>query len=227
MLCWRSTRFFTSALVAMSVLGAVACATAGPTVVLVRHAEKADDSKDPPLTEKGRERADSLVRLLGRTDVDAIYSSEYERTQATVAPLAAASGLRTEVISAREPEVLLETLRNHAPDDVIVVSGHSNTLPAMLSELGAANVPTIEHHEYDRVFLVTLRGNSPPIVVELAFGAVSEPPTASMPTNPNDGVSPVPENGGEPAPALEPGEGPSAGGDEVVAPNTETTGADG
>ncbi len=190
-----------AALLLALVLGAFAsgCATAGPTVVLVRHAEKADDSKDPPLTAKGHQRAKALQRLLSRTGVDAIYSSEYQRTQATVAPLSDATGIRTEVISAREPEVLLEKLRSHAPDDVVVVAGHSNTVPDLIAQLGAEVPPAIEHHEYDRVFLVTLRPNGPPVVVELAFGDESVEGVAPMEAaDDEDTVDPVPASvGGE------------------------------
>lgn len=168
------------------------CATAGPTVVMVRHAEKADDSKDPPLTAEGHQRAKDLQRLLSRTGVDAIYSSEYVRTRATVAPLSEATGIRTEVVSAREPEVLLEKLRAHAPDDVVVVAGHSNTVPALIEQLGAEVPPAIDHHEYDRVFLVTLRPNGPPVVVELAFGDVSAPHSVDGAAEETDSVAPLP-----------------------------------
>ena len=46
------------------------------TFILTRHAEKGDDgTKDPDLTQAGNERAQSLVRLLKNTKVDAIYST--------------------------------------------------------------------------------------------------------------------------------------------------------
>ena len=47
------------------------------TLYLVRHAEKelsADDPKDPPLTECGEQRAESLAYFLASVDLDAVYS---------------------------------------------------------------------------------------------------------------------------------------------------------
>ena len=136
-------RLFTVVAALFCAVTSSACATAGPTVVLVRHAEKADDGEDPPLTTAGRARAASLVRLLERTGVDAIYTSEYARTRSTVEPLAAATGLTAEIVSAREPEQLFEKLRSHAPDDVVVVAGHPNTLPAIMEMMGATEPPAI------------------------------------------------------------------------------------
>ena len=71
------------------------------TAYLVRHAEKVTsdeamvvaDPRDPPLTEAGEARAETLADLLSNKGITAIYSSDYTRTRDTAEPLAATLGL--------------------------------------------------------------------------------------------------------------------------------------
>jgi len=70
------------------------------TVFLVRHAEKADAPReDPPLLETGTARAQLLARILGKSGIKAIYTSQYLRTKATAEPLAKQLGIASVVIS--------------------------------------------------------------------------------------------------------------------------------
>src|SRR5690606_3438451 len=73
-------------------------------VVVVRHAEKADDGgSDPALSGAGHERAASLARSLAGRNVVAIYTTGFRRTRDTVAPTATAQGLAVTVYDAHEP----------------------------------------------------------------------------------------------------------------------------
>ncbi len=58
------------------------------TYYIVRHAEKADVSKDPLLSDIGNARATALKDILLITGIDYIFVSDMKRTQETVAPLA-------------------------------------------------------------------------------------------------------------------------------------------
>src|SRR5205823_820783 len=62
-------------------------------VFLVRHAEKADLSKDAALSAAGEARARALAERLREAGVTAIYTSEYRRTKQTAQPLARALGI--------------------------------------------------------------------------------------------------------------------------------------
>jgi broad specificity phosphatase PhoE len=59
------------------------------TVIVVRHAEVAARTTDPPLSEAGMERARTLASMLAASGVKAVYVTEFARTQQTAQPLAA------------------------------------------------------------------------------------------------------------------------------------------
>ena len=57
-------------------------------VYLVRHAEKVDESRDPPLSAAGLERAALLAEMLRDAGITHLHSTDLERTRDTAAPLA-------------------------------------------------------------------------------------------------------------------------------------------
>jgi phosphohistidine phosphatase SixA len=128
---------------------------AGPESVffLVRHAEKADQSEDPPLTEQGRLRAEGLARLLKDAGVERIYSSDFTRTRETAAPLADALGLEVVSYDPKALSALADVLLSSSGRSLIV--GHSNTTPELAGLLGGAPGPPIPEDEYDRLYVLT------------------------------------------------------------------------
>ena len=157
------------------------------TLILVRHTEKSkDDRMDPSLTEEGAVRAQDLARLVGAMGVTGLLHTEYKRTRDTLAPLAEAHGLESEVIGAAEMPKLMERLRTAKAGEVIAVAGHSNTIPAIAyafgvtlpgldpiakgSKSGHGNLP---HGAYDRVHVLA-PGMTSAALVELRYGEPSE-----------------------------------------------------
>jgi broad specificity phosphatase PhoE len=134
-------------------------AAASPTIYLVRHAERAAISgrvpTDTGLSREGEARAQALASLLKDAGITAIYTSEYRRTQETAAPLAKSLGIRPEVIPADDQRSLVAKLRGSTGN--VLVVGHSNTLPALLSALGINTRITIGEGDYDNLFEVKLR----------------------------------------------------------------------
>lgn len=122
---------------------------------LVRHAEKADQSEDPPLTEQGRARAEGLARLLKDAGVGTIYSSDFVRTRDTAAPLARALGLEVTSYDPKALPALADALLA-SPGRYLVV-GHSNTTPEMAGLLGGEPGAPIPEDEYDRLYALTHR----------------------------------------------------------------------
>jgi len=160
------------------------------TVILVRHAEKDAESKDPrdpSLSAAGQARAEELARLLGASAATHLYTSELRRTRETLAPLAARLGIASEALPAAKPEDLLARLDALPAGAVAVVCGHSNTVPRIASLLGVEiaglvevqKMPMLADESYDRVFVITRPASGPASCLELAYGAPAAPKTSS------------------------------------------------
>ena len=149
-----------------------------PTVVMVfRHAEKAaGPGSDPSLSEAGRQRAQSLIDVAGEAGVTAIYSSQFKRTQETVAPLAAHLGIpvTTAEISranlATYPKQLAETILAEHRGETVAVVNHSNTVGPIVEALGGAAVPEIAEDEYDHFLIVIILAAGPVRTIRAQYG---------------------------------------------------------
>ncbi|MCH8328182.1 MAG: histidine phosphatase family protein [Candidatus Marinimicrobia bacterium] len=128
------------------------------TVILVRHAEKsATPPDDPLLSSAGSMRAIALAGMLKEAGIDVIISSEYQRTRATVAPLAKTLGLEPLIFPAREQGELIAAIGSAYRGQTVLISGHSNTVPSIMADLGVHSLSEISEQEYDNLFMVTVR----------------------------------------------------------------------
>ena len=132
------------------------------TIIFVRHAEKvATPANNPSLSPAGRQRVAELTRQLVDADVvagiDAIYSTPYKRTQETVRPLADALNLPINNYDASDTEEVLTTILKKHKGKIILVVGHSNTVPVLIFNLGASKkVPPIDENEYDNIYIISI-----------------------------------------------------------------------
>ena len=133
--------------------GATSSALGTTRVFVVRHADR--QGSDDTLSAAGFERAAALARLLEPTALDAIYATQYERTQQTVAPTAKAQGLVPNLLDARD-DVAAHLLAEH-PGQTLLVAGHSNTVPEILRRLGVEPAIELSEDRYGDLFVVTLR----------------------------------------------------------------------
>jgi broad specificity phosphatase PhoE len=145
-------------------------------VVLVRHAEKADEpAGDPPLTKAGTERAKALEVALKDAGVTAIVTSEKARTRATAEPLARARGITPKAVGvvgerlASHVQAVLDEIRRH-PGGVVLVVGHSDSVPALIEALGGPHLPVMNPDEYSRLFLL-VPGPGGARLVQATYGA--------------------------------------------------------
>lgn len=129
--------------------------TAPVTLFLVRHAEKAGEADDSPLTEAGRERARTLARLIGEAGVAAIFTTQYARNIETAKPLAEKLGITPVMIPAANPDDLVARLREIKPGGAALVVSHTDRLPPIGEKLGV-RIPEVDHAEFDRLTVVTL-----------------------------------------------------------------------
>jgi broad specificity phosphatase PhoE len=131
------------------------------TVFIVRHAEKADDSKDAELSEAGRARAEVLANMLRDSKISVIYTTEFKRTQQTAGPLAKALGLTITTLPAANNAALVAKLRTSAGNSLVV--GHGNTIPDVIKALGISEPVNISERDYDNLFVVVL-GEKPYLI---------------------------------------------------------------
>lgn len=141
-------------LLASTAIGTRVMASESYTWYFVRHAEKTADKTDPPLSEQGRQRAGQLAKLLADSNVAAIYSTPYQRTQQTAQPLAEQMGIGVTTYAASAAEDLVELLQQRQQNSLIV--GHSNTIPALV-RLAGGNAEDLTEQQYGDLFIIELR----------------------------------------------------------------------
>jgi len=152
-------------------LALCASAAAAPgLVILVRHAEKeAAPAEDPGLTAAGQERAAELARvvavLTANVPLRAIFSTTYQRTRQTAAPLAAASGVPV-TASNDDPVPKVLAIRGGA----VVIVGHSNTVPALIRALGGPAGVVIADSEYGHLYVLSNPGTPRATLASLGYG---------------------------------------------------------
>jgi len=130
----------------------------GPSsVVLVRHAEPQTSGADPGLTAAGSQRAELLGFLFQDAGVTAVFTSELRRTQETAQPLAGRISVVPTVLLGLDTAVHRDRVLA-VPSGVALVIGHTNTVPQLIAALGAGTMVQIAANEFDRMFIVSLRG---------------------------------------------------------------------
>jgi len=106
------------------------------TFYLIRHAEKVRTDKsdrDPALNEKGIIRALNWKEYFIDKDISKIYSTNYKRTIETVKPLQEAMGLATILYS--PSSIDYKDFISSNKGEIVLVVGHSNTIPNFVNEL--------------------------------------------------------------------------------------------
>jgi phosphohistidine phosphatase SixA len=147
-------------------------AAAQEAIYIVRHAERADQSSDSPLSTEGVGRAYKLRDMLRSAGVTHVFTSEFRRTIDTAKPLADTLRLAARALPGapgKDVQALAATLAALAPRDRALVVGHSNTVPELLQALNVTERVTIADTEYDNLFIVVPRKDAPPTFLRLKF----------------------------------------------------------
>lgn len=150
-------------------------------IIVVRHAEKADDgTRDPGLTSDGIARAEALAQALGNAAIGGLIATQYQRTQQTLSTLVAEHGLEMSIVAAASGEMeahieaIASKVRGFDAEGLLVIAGHSNTVPLIVEALSGRVVAPIYESEYDRLF-VLIPGESGMQVIDTRYGAESGP----------------------------------------------------
>lgn len=166
-------RAWASLLILSVAFGAAACGRGdgGPTtVIVVRHAEKASDADDSPLTEAGSRRAEALERAVEGAGVRAVYSSQFKRNLDTARPLAERMKLSVNEmpVNLSNPgdygkALARDILEKHAGQTVVVV-GHANTVAATVEALSGRPAQFGDIQYPDFFIVVVPRGGEAKVV---------------------------------------------------------------
>jgi broad specificity phosphatase PhoE len=143
------------------------------TIIVVRHAEKIIDpsNNDVELSPAGQARAQEIVRIFGDAGVNAIFATQYKRTQQTVKPLADKLALQTLIVNSKNTSDLIAQIRAQHSGQTIFIAGHNNTVPEIIAALGGPQYPTIPETEYDNLYVVTVYRTGRAKVVKMKYGA--------------------------------------------------------
>ncbi len=138
------------------------------TIYLVRHAEKADTSRDPDLSETGQKRAEKLAGILSNENIKHIYSTNYKRTRQTVAQLGRISGAKILLYSPDTLNAFADGLRRLEGNTLVV--GHSNSTLSLMDAMGIKySIPKIEESDYSNLFKIRKKGKRFTGLEELKF----------------------------------------------------------
>ena len=147
------------ALLASALLAAQTPSAEPPTtVVIVRHAEKADDrDPDSPLSDAGRARARALVPQLAAFAPQALVVSQRRRTAETLAPLAAHLKLTPLVRDNGQVSELAAELRRDFRGKTVVIGWHHGPHEPLARALGVeGDLPVWTASTYDRIWVIQL-----------------------------------------------------------------------
>ena len=75
-----------------------------------------------------------------------------------------------------DTEAIIESIVREFKGKIVLVVGHSNTLPDLMANMGASkNVPPIAEDEYDNLYLVTIPWFGKTKTIRLRYGEPYRP----------------------------------------------------
>ena len=170
-------RFLLALTLAVLAAAQSAFAQSATVVLVVRHAERAPGSGDPPLSDVGQARAADLADIGKLTGISAIVTTQLQRTRQTSAPLADALKITPVVVPtqqdlAKHAAEVAAAVRQQAGKTILVV-GHSNTVPGIVAALGGPKIADLCEPEYDSLITLILDAGGSVRMVRTRFGAAT------------------------------------------------------
>lgn len=156
-------------------------ASAQQSILIVRHAERQTGEGDDGLSDIGKQRADRLAGILKDAGITHIFVSDRRRTLETAQPLAKARNISPSRIavpaqgrgkidpSELQVRATLLAISRLPRTAVVLIVGHSNTVPMFLTRLGYQVRVTIPDTDFDNLFVVTPRATRAPAVIRMRF----------------------------------------------------------
>ncbi|NNE77112.1 MAG: histidine phosphatase family protein [Pricia sp.] len=104
------------------------------TFYFIRHAEKDrldPENIDPELTQQGLGRAMHWAEILEEVDLDAIFTTDYQRTEMTAAPISVKKDITVQYYNPQE--INIEQFKADNLGKNVLIVGHSNTTPELVN----------------------------------------------------------------------------------------------
>jgi phosphohistidine phosphatase SixA len=129
-------------------------------IFVIRHAESTSLNDATPLLTEGIIRANKLAVLFSKAAITKIYVTNIVRNKQTADPLwKAIGGQANQLITYANNAQLL----NFVNADIVagrrvLIVGHSNTVPQIITSLGVQGLPVVINNEFDNLFQIIVRG---------------------------------------------------------------------
>jgi len=131
------------------------------TFYFIRHAEKDrsnSENTDPELNQDGMGRAMHWAEILKDVPLDAIYSTDYQRTSMTASPISVKQDVDVEYYDPRIIDIEEFKLTNQ--NRSVLVVGHSNTTPDFVNMmLGEDKYEPMGDSDNGSLFIVKIVNN--------------------------------------------------------------------
>ncbi|SFB80526.1 histidine phosphatase family protein [Tropicimonas isoalkanivorans] len=136
-------------------------------VFLIRHGEKQATGEDPGLTGAGQARAAAWAGMLASAGIDAVITTEARRTRETGDIVAQALDVERTEVAVSDVTGVLDLLGFDYAEDRVLVVGHAETIPSILSGLGVREAPEIGQEVFDTMFVVVPASDGAPVLTHL------------------------------------------------------------
>lgn len=129
-------------------------------IIVVRHAEKADDgTKNPPLSPEGLARSERLSAMLSDLKIDKLYATPFLRTHQTLTPLSKKFNIPIDKYEASDVSFAEQLLLNEK-GKTIVVAGHSNSSPTLVNRLIKKEAyQKLDESVFSKIWILTFEGD--------------------------------------------------------------------
>ena len=133
------------------------------TFYFIRHAEKDrtdPDNPDPELNQDGLGRAIRWAEVFDPIDLNAIYSTNYERTSMTAAPTSVKKNIDVQYYDPRSLDIEAFKAANEGLN--VLVVGHSNTTPNLVNKMiGVEKYGPMDDDDNSSLFIVRIIDGTP------------------------------------------------------------------
>ncbi|PQJ78375.1 SixA phosphatase family protein [Polaribacter porphyrae] len=139
-----------------------ACSSDDTTVYyLIRHAEKDrtdPTNRNPNLNFEGEKRAQRWAEYFKDIHLDAVYSTQYNRTIETATPTAQTKKIKLEKYNPRN--MYDSVFQSETKGKSVLIVGHSNTTPAFTNLiLGEKKYQNMDDNDNASLYMVTISGD--------------------------------------------------------------------